>query len=650
MKPVTDPALLAQLNGGQSQQSGAPQGLRPVEDPAILAQLNGQQNSPSPQQQSGPSPEQLDRARFVPDPVGRFAATLMESGRNLVNIPNKINPKVFAPLADPNRNYYHEMGVEKNMGDSIAGGLIDFLPFMKGANLTKTALAESPAIAKAISSYALKNPKLAKFLGGGAENALAGGAYGAVNSTEGNRLEDALMGAGTGAAASVGGEALNALGRYGAKHYAQSAIPKFTEKATEKIRDLLPTSEYAKKLTDKYLAAVGLNKANWKGLEKTAENLDKNVLRRTSEVGKEGITPNAKTLKEVESQYFNQSPYNDYISKFNEKVKGLEPAMQLPYKQAIGVAEKAGEMAPESFAGAVAARKNINQGIKDYLSDGGKAINPANRESTQFLTGLKNTIKEDLLNANKDKIGEKALEGFKNQWELANKSHQAVQEFYKSFQNSASLVKPTRQMRERFQNAYDADPNIIGKFMPSLTERGSQGISGFQHLEKLMGSKKDAQEAAKSFLFKKQIENGANTVDAAAQYAKLSSPQKKWLFGNSEEGKYLDAINRTRLAFNREPAKTAEGMGINRHLAGMGVPALLGFGGSYYSGDSWDKSLLHGVEAGLAAKLAGSAAGRFATPKSVDRAIAMKNAQPFNGRYLNLAAQNLINEQQKDHS
>lgn len=42
MQPVTDPAILAQLNGGQVASGGdVPQGLTPVTDPTTLAQLNG---------------------------------------------------------------------------------------------------------------------------------------------------------------------------------------------------------------------------------------------------------------------------------------------------------------------------------------------------------------------------------------------------------------------------------------------------------------------------------------------------------------------------------------------------------------------------------------------------------------------------------
>lgn len=63
MKPVTDPAVLAQLNGG---------GLQPVTDPAVLAQLNGSAapptTAPAPQQ-LGEQPSAIDR--IVASPIGR---------------------------------------------------------------------------------------------------------------------------------------------------------------------------------------------------------------------------------------------------------------------------------------------------------------------------------------------------------------------------------------------------------------------------------------------------------------------------------------------------------------------------------------------------------------------------------------------------
>jgi len=657
MRPVTDPNILAQLNGGQPSQQSAPQGLRPVEDPNILAQLN------SGNERSQNTPEQINQSQPESSPWWDRKDV---SNRAMASFLQQQSPLGKSNNPDPGKKDY-------NLVENIGEGVMDFAPYLIGAGgLVKggaALAAKSPAIAESLAKFGAKNPYTSAFLKNMAVNAPAGAAFTGAN--QGDQGESLAASA----AASALPVALSPLVKYGAKQYAQSAIPKFTEKATEKIRGLLPSSEYATNLANKYLSAVGMNKANWKGLDKTAEALDKNVLRRTPEEIKlsdmnklgaklfdksQGDSPQvAKSLHEVDARYMNQKPYLDYIGKFNEKVKGLEPSLQAPYQQSIGVAQKAAEMAPESFGGAVAASKNINQSMKDYLSEGGKAINPANRESQKFLRGLKDTIRNDLVDANKDKVGAEALSDFKTQWEGANKSHQDVLKFNKSPQKMTGVEEEGRTVRNAFKaslpkemggEGIPLDPSILGKYMPALTPNGAKGVQGFRQLSKLLGSKTDARDAAKSFLFQKQIGNGANTVDVAAQYAKLSEPQKKWLFGKSEEGKYLDAINRTRLAFGREPAKTAEGMGMNRHLSGMGAPALLGFGGSYYSGDSWDKSLVHGIEAGLGAKLLGYGAGRFATPKSVDRAIAMKNSAPSSGRYLNLAAQNLINQQQKGGS
>lgn len=528
----------------------------------------------------------------------------------------------FAPRSRPEEEKYW------GTTEKVAGSLMDYAPFfMGGAGLTRygaKALSKFPATAEGLTKFAAKHPKLAKYIPDAVAGAMGGAGYGAATAPEGEGLSSAISQGALGAAIPVaGGAIVDPLIRYGAAKYAQSAIPEFTKKATEKLSQLKPTGEYAEMLKNRFLGASKENAQNWKSAENAAKELD--VLRGTSS--------------------FNQSPYQQYIQEYGQNIGKMEPALKEPYAQSLELAQKAGQMAPESFMGAMGLRQNINQSMKDYLAGKNAGLTPTGRQSKEFLKGLKENLKNETIEAQKGIVPEESLNAFKNQWEQANKSHQGLQEFYKSPQASSGVIKPTRQMRERFENVKNGapiDPSVISKYVPSLSPQGTQGVEGLKQLSKIMGSKQSAIDAAKSQIFRPQIENGANTVDAAARYAKLSPSQKKYLFGNSEEGKMLESINKTRLAFGREPEKTLAKIGHG--MMSLGIPGGLGFAGGLASGESWDKSLMTGLATAAASKGIKGLAGRTATPRSVNRAINFgKNGTTNFGRNANYLAQSYMN-------
>jgi hypothetical protein len=603
-------------------------------------------------------PESPGFMRNTADALMHIPAALATSGRNTLNTLqknlksgsrndlskdlSKIGVKnVQRGENEKNYDYYQAMGLNKGGADELATGLLDFAPYMAGGSgavkVGGKLLSESPAMASKLASFAAKNPKLAKYLPEAASNAASGGAYGYNNAPEGSEGTHALLSAGlsvlpTAASALV----IDPLLRYGAKKYAQSAIPKFTEKATDKLRELLPVDQYVRKLSDRFMSATSKNKANWNAVENTAKSLDENVPR--------GVT-----------QGFNQMPFLNYIDQHANKVKGMEPAIKAPYSQSMELAEQAKEVAPQSFSGAVALRKNINQSAKDYLNKGGTAINPQNMESKNFLTGLRNNLKNETIAAQEGKVTPEALDQFRNQWETANKSHQDIQKFYKSPNKMTGVENEGKVLREAYKSSLPKemggtntpmDPAILSKYVPSLSPTGSKGVEGLKHLEKLMGSKEDAVAAAKSHIFGKQIQNGANTVDTAAKYAQLSPAQKKYLFGDSKEGEMLEAINKTRLAFGREPEKTLAKVGHG--LMGWGVPGLLGYEASEAAGESKAKSFQHALEAIAASKGLKYAAKASATVPRVNRAISFgKNGTTNTGRNTNMLLQALLNQPQQ---
>lgn len=527
--------------------------------------------------------------------------------------------------------------VKLNLGEKIGNSLMDYAPYLiGGGGAVKgigTALSKFPATAKGIASFAAKHPKWAKYLPMAAENMIGSAGYGAANAEEGSRGSEALVGAGIGLGASaLGAGVVDPLLRYGAKKYAQSAIPEFTKKATDKIRELLPEESYGQKLYQNFLGKAKENKSAWSGLEKTAKDIDENVLRRTPDI-REGA--------------LNTSPYRKYIEDYEQKVSAMEPALKAPYAQSSEIAKKSLELEPQSLSGAVGLRKNINKEMSDYIKTQGQGLTPENYQTKEFLKGLKENLKNETLDANKGRIGEESLNKFKNEWEGANKTHQEVNKFYKSPQKMTGVEKDNRSVKEAFKaslpkdmggSGVPLDPSIVTKYLPSLAPSGAQGIQGLKQLSKLMGSKKEGVEAAKANIFRRQIENGAGTVDVAAQYSKLSPSQKKYLFGKSDEGRMLEAINKTRIAFDREPAKTLEKARDLHGLYGMGASGLAGMTAARLSGEDWEKSLGIGAITGMGGGMAWKGLAKSATVPRVEKAINFaKNGTTNTGKNLNTA-------------
>lgn len=685
----------------------------------------------------------LTAARDTAQGIGSIASHAMPlpPGANLSNLAEaatNASPKLKDTI-DTAKNYdfYKAAGLNENLLDKLGVGALEYALPMKNASkavdLAKAGIEKLPQAAEKLSQFAQRNPATAKLGRDAAENAAAGGMFNALYAPEGEKGSETAKGAALGAATALPAFALNPLVKYGAERYAQSAIPKFTKAATDKIRELLPLDDYAKTLTNKFLGAYSKNKENWTKATQAAADLDSAITkpmrvdaplvkikeknsypheientdtlggaRTPTFIGKDyekvpnpikkeivGYDPSGSPIMQETpydfgvakkeppltvkgpreaSQYhmvekadpagsanyeigkdFENSPYLDYINKFHGKMRNLEPSERVPYSQASEVAKAAADLAPKSFKGAMAARQNINEAVKNYLNQDGKVINPANRQTKQFLTGLKKNLVNDTLKANESKVGKEALNDFKSKWEEANQSHQDLQEFYKGIQPATGVMKPLRQMRERYagitpESGRQLDDSVIAKYAPSLTPTGAKGVEGIKHLEKLMGDKKAARDAVKAYLFNKQIDNGAGTVDAAARYAAMSKSQQKRLFGNSPEGRYLQAINDTRIALGREPEKTSKGIGWGHHLIGATVPGLAVTGAGLASGEGWEKAAGQGFMTALAVKGLEHGAAKFATPESVARAVRIaKSNGPLTGSYLNAILQTANN-------
>ena len=541
--------------------------------------------------------------------------------------------------------------VKENLGEQVGNSLMDYAPWLMTGNAATSgaikALSKFPATAEGLAAFAKAHPRLSKYLRQGSENAISSAGYGGANAEEGQRGAEALKGAGLGLGFSLAGAGADQALKFGAKQFAQNAIPKFTEKATQEIRKLPSIEKQAEALEKKHAKAYGKNKENWTAAEKKAAELDEKVLRRTPEeqalkdinsLGKEifdkkngekGFSMPEKLSKEdIEKGYFNSNPYLDYIENHTKKIAGMEPASRIPHMQSIDAARIATEGAPQSFRGAMDASKNINRQVSDVIKSQNSGLIPQNMNTDKFLGGLKNNLRNETIDANKGKVGEEAVNQFKGQWEKANKSNQDLQEFYKTPNKTTGVIGNDKKIKEAFRASLPEskggqgaplDQSIIGKYMPNITDKGYRGTQGIKQLGKIVGSEKQAKEAAISHIFKGQIENGAKTVDAAARYAQLSTPLKNYLFGKGDVRKYMDAVNDTRKAFGREPEKTLSKVGHG--VAGWGVPPAIGYALSRMSGENDEESIRHAVEALGASKALKYFGRSLATPDRVNRAI-----------------------------
>lgn len=573
---VTDPKILAQLNAPAVDMNQ----YEEVTDPKILAQLNAP-DVPRETSEQQNDPSITDRA--------------------MISFLNQQSP--LGPTKD-----YDPLASKDNVITKIGKGFLDYAPYGVGAASLLKYGSKLPALIK----LAENSPRLAGLLTGtAAENILGGATYGGMNADTGNTMAAAALGGLGGGAASMLGGAGNIVANYLGKKYAQSAIPAFTKKATEQIKSLLPSSDYAQQLFGRFSDAFSKNKGNWNAVKDSAEQLD-------TAIGKN----------------FNNRPYHDYIDGYLSDLNKLDPAQRAQYAQSILLAQKAKEIAPESFSGIVASRQNLNQVLSDFLDPTGQT--KPDIYSKQFITGLKNNLKNETLEANAGNIHPDAFNDFKSKWENANQSHQNLQDFYKSMQGTTGTVKkmtPTEEMYKSALETGNLDPSILNRYAPPLTLKGSQGIEGINQLNRLYGDPQTARDAIQASLFRRPTQQGASTIDSAKIYSDMSPAQRQAVFGNSPQGQMLDAINNTRLEFGREPEKTLAKIG--HHAMSWGVPGALGVGTGLASGEDWPTSVGFGVGAMLGAQGLKHAVGRTATPASVARAIQLGKSSPFTGRYIN---------------
>jgi hypothetical protein len=390
-----------------------------------------------------------------------------------------------------------------------------------------------------------------------------------------SKLTNAAFGAGGGFLGSGAGQLGSAAIRKGAEKYAQSAMPGLVAKATDKIKGYISPEQASQKLQANFNEAAAKNTAIWNKTNALAQTLDNNL----ADKGKA----------------FDASAFTNHIQDFSNKLKNMEPAVRAKYAQAADFANHIQEQAPQSFTGAVALRQNLNQELKKFLDKNNVKV--TDTETKNLITGLKDSLQKTV-DANNKHVDNNLLNQFKNSWEAANQSHQALTDFVKT-PNPQGVLKPRIPRREALNNK-TLDAGSLGQYLrPSM-----RGDTGINQLNKLTGG----DDAARSYLMRNVIEGRGNPNVALSNYEKLSVPQRQRLFDNLPEGQQLKAASAVRNAFP-EPKGSLTLEMLKHKLGGavgtigtLGIPKM---------------------------------AAKFATPQSVMRAV--NRAQTTNkkaGRYL----------------
>jgi hypothetical protein len=522
-----------------------------------------------------------------------------------------------SPLG-PTRNY-DPMANNLSLPEKIGNFGVDFaagaVPFQMGAG--------------ALMRYGGKIlPKFAKFMqkdpyfaSSALENSIAGAGYGAAN----DGTTGALTGGILGAISPLPSAAVNAGGKYIAEKVAQSAIPGLTSRATDYMRNLFSPEDYTSKLKNQFSKASSQNTANWNKVDEAAEALDNSLKSGTGSVTRYG-QPSQKPT-------FDNSPYLKHIDDYVEKVNNLEPARRQEYSQALDFANEARQNAPQSVQGAVAAHKNLNQALSEFMSQ--KGMPAANRQAKEFVSGLKDNLKEnmsnDFLDGRMKDLGYD--QSFSDIWNKANKSHSDLQNFYKSPDKLGNIVKSKKL--EQAMKGDTTEGSVIGQYSPKPSQTGTEGLD---QLAENMGSKGTAQDAVQAYMNRRPLTNGVSTLDVSNEYAKLSPSQRSWIYGNSPQGKLLDTVNNVRQAFGKEPARSLLTAGTH-HALSLGAPAAIGYFGSELAGGDKEQNLL------TAASLMGGAGigkylSRRLSPEHVQALINYAKRSPANyGRYFNMPLQ-----------
>lgn len=566
MIKVTDPTLLAQLNGGASQSTG---GMQKVTDPALLAQLNGQ-SVPEPQ---APPMSALDKFNQYGSDISRhLGAEIGSAAQNTANAWGRLAPKVmqtigqmpggesiglaqklFMPKEAPQiqGDLYKGLGVNKNLADELIQGGLEFAPYGAGAARVIPSLGE-------------------KFLQKLGTNVAQQGAAGAIesmgNAPEGQEGMGALQGAGLGALAGGAGSVVSAAAKPVAGWYARSALPAALKQGQSAIKNALGAAE---KGPQDYVASI--NKVN-----DTHENLLGQTRANASNLDQQFAANNKK---------FSAAPYEQTVRDFQQEVKSMSGPKQVAYDQAKGFLNSIErKLKPTNFDDLIDVRQNLNSYWKKYADK--KNITTKDSKTSELIDRIKESLTKTIDHNTQGTEFEGAANQFKNTWEDWNKVYSNLKDYEKSPGISGALEN-NKVMKQSADMAKQEEPQIpstgqMSKYIPSTKETGTEK---FEHFSKLIGNESEAREAIKNYYLRNVDQSSKESSRNAVLdlYESLSPKQRDWLFNGNKGGAMMEQASRAAKEFGR-PKPPSPWASIGLHGAGSAGLGTLGYFGSELAG------------------------------------------------------------------
>lgn len=497
-------------------------------------------------------------------------------GGDILNVPHHIYSGI--PAYNPGYDYYKPLGVQPNLADKVGVNVAEYAPYATGAGAAVDALGIGGKILPTI-----------------AQNELGNVAFGATQNDD--NASGAIKGAATGGLASVLGIGGSAIGKAGANLYAKTAIPGLIQKGTDALKTTLGNAnDYAAKFLQRFQGADMANEANWKMANANADNLDSQMSAKN--------TP------------FNAQPVTDYISGFLDKVKGMTPMQARPYQNAVDFAQnEASQILPQNFSDLVAGRQIANDTLSDFLKK--RNLDQADNQTQEFVKGWKDSLVNDVPEANKSAVNADDFNNFKDSWENANQSHQYLQQF-KNTTNTAGAQTPSNVLATA-RNAQSPEGGILSQFMPATTQTGTNEI---ENLGNLYGDQGEANNALLSYKLRQATDAEKSPNQAMNIYRGFSPEQRQALYQNNPSQPYFSTANRGVEQYGM-PKTAPQGFlpKLGYHALAASPAGLLGFGGGLAMGMPWEHALMLGAGTAFGGKLGAKGIQKMATPNSVNAAM-----------------------------
>jgi hypothetical protein len=525
-------------------------------------------------------------------------------GKDLLNLPHNVDKNIPAYLglipkfAQSDDNNQRALGINHNIGDTLATGYLKYSPFGTGGEKLAAKLLGNTGI-------------VSRMLGNTAGSAAFGAAHNPDNKTMGG-----VEGGAIGGVAQAASEALPAIAKPAGDWLLSNALNPIARKVGEGIRDsVLPSMK----------DGVDHLSSMYNGLKQKASNL---------------FTQAGQKAEKIPGDFDN----SDYVADLKNHLGSLKQiasrgkASAAQVHNAMAQTQDWIENAPTSFKAATDHRQDINAAPDVY-------INPQNKEDAYVKRASDIARKSLDKQVFKNSQNNPQASDFYKTWKDANNHYSQAMSFEK-IPNEKGVPSKIKGMGYGLSNE-SLDPSVLTQYLPKPKE---EGTAKMDHLANLLGSNKlqndpSGKEFAKQYLrssFINKNTSNSGSVDIPKllnNYGSLSDDQSKWLFDPYEKN-LLDFASGQKTAEKGE-SKVAHG------ALHYGLPGLVGGIAAKEEGKPWWEGAGTGAgSALLLSKIAGAVAARH-PQKFIQSAKALSSYRgnpSRTGKILSSVAQSGLND------